>query len=267
MSKQIKSRQRVADHGEVFTPSHILNAMLDLVKQETERIDSRFLEPACGTGNFLAEILQRKLRVVENRYSKSQLEYERYAILAVSSIYGIDILKDNVEECCKRLFTISDQRYSALFKKTAKDQFREAVRFILERNIIWGDALTLKTVGEKPGYIIFSEWSLVNGSLLKRRDFTFHGLLDHEGMKKASGGGSLPLGPSTAGPHPLYGAPGSTTIATLHNSRSPLSLPRNAPPCLKPASSRSVLTLIVTENGYRICRSNATYMAERGSTT
>ncbi|MEN6499443.1 MAG: DNA methyltransferase [Rectinema sp.] len=177
MSKQIKSKQRVADHGEVFTSPEIVNDMLNLVKQETERIDSRFLEPACGTGNFLAEILQRKLRVVENRYGKSQLEYERYAILAVSSIYGIDILEDNVQECRKRLFTISDQRYSALFKKTAKDQFREAVRFILERNIIWGDALTLKTVGEKPGYIIFSEWSLVNGSLLKRRDFSFHELI------------------------------------------------------------------------------------------
>jgi len=184
LSKQIKSKQRVADHGEVFTSPEIVNDMLNLVKQETERIDSRFLEPACGTGNFLAEILQRKLRVVENRYGKSQLEYERYAILAVSSIYGIDILEDNVQECRKRLFTISDQRYSALFKKTAKDQFREAVRFILERNIIWGDALTLKTVGETPEHIVFSEWSLVQGSLLKRRDFTFHGLLDHEGMRE-----------------------------------------------------------------------------------
>lgn len=184
MVEHIKSRQRVADHGEVFTPSHIVNAMLDLVKQETERIDSRFLEPACGTGNFLAEILERKLRVVENRYGTSQLEYERYAILAVSSIYGIDILEDNVAECRNRLYNICDKHYSALFEKTARDKFREAVRFILERNIIWGDALTLKTVGETPEYIVFSEWSLVNGSLLKRRDFTFHGLLAHEGMKE-----------------------------------------------------------------------------------
>ncbi len=90
---QVKSKQRVRDFGEVLTPSHIVNAMLDLVKQETERIDSRFLEPACGTGNFLIEILNRKLRVVEARYAKNQLEYERYAVLAVSSIYGIDILE------------------------------------------------------------------------------------------------------------------------------------------------------------------------------
>ena len=184
MDRQVKSKQRVADYGEVLTPQWIVNAMLDLVKPETERIDSRFLEPACGTGNFLTEILERKLRVVEKRYRRSQVEYERYAILAVSSIYGIDILEDNVQECRQRLFDIVDRRYTALFPQTAKPQFRRAARFIVERNIIWGDALTLKTVGEAPEYIVFSEWSLVNGSLLKRRDFTFHGLLAHEAMKE-----------------------------------------------------------------------------------
>ena len=184
MDRHVKSKRRVADYGEVLTPQWIVNAMLDLVKPETERIDSRFLEPACGTGNFLTEILERKLRVVEKRYRRSQVEYERYAILAVSSIYGIDILEDNVQECRQRLFDIVDRRYTTLFPQTAKPQFRRAARFILERNIIWGDALTLKTVGEAPEYIVFSEWSLVNGSLLKRRDFTFHGLLAHEGMKE-----------------------------------------------------------------------------------
>ena len=114
MEEQVKSKQRVADHGEVLTPKCIVNAMLDLVKPETERIDSRFLEPACGTGNFLTEILERKLRVVEKRYRKSQLEYERYAILAVSSIYGIDILEDNVQECRQRLAEIVDLRYVSL---------------------------------------------------------------------------------------------------------------------------------------------------------
>ena len=184
MDKQVKSKQRVADFGEALTPKWIVNAMLDLVKPETERIDSRFLEPACGTGNFLTEILERKLCVVEKRYGKSQLDYERYAILAVSSIYGIEILEDNVQECRKRLFDIVDRAYMALFPKTAKSQFLETVRFILERNIIWGDAITLKTVGEKPKHIVFSEWSLVNGSLMKRRDFTFHSLLEHQSVKE-----------------------------------------------------------------------------------
>ncbi len=173
----VKSKSRVAQFGEVLTPPEIVNAMLDLVKQETERIDSRFLEPACGTGNFLTEILRRKLRVVEGRYRKSQLEYERYAVLAVSSIYGIDLLEDNVQECRANLFGIVDAAYTHLYKDKAKDAFRETVRYILRRNIIHGDALTLQTVGENPQPIIFSEWSLVNGSLLKRRDFAFHELV------------------------------------------------------------------------------------------
>jgi hypothetical protein len=185
MESQVVSKKRVADHGEVLTGKREVNAMLDLVKQESERIDSRFLEPACGDGNYLTVILERKLAVVERRYGKSQLDFERYAILAVSSIYGIDILEDNVRQCRDRLYGIFDgDFYSRLFKNGAKNKYREAVRFILERNIICGDALTLKTVGENPRYIVFSEWSPVNGSMLKRRDFTFHGLLAHEGMKE-----------------------------------------------------------------------------------
>lgn len=181
MENQIRSKQRVADHGEVLTGKREVNAMLDLVKQETERIDSRFLEPACGTGNFLAEILTRKLRVVEQRYAKSQLEYERNAVLAVSSIYGIDILKDNVEQCRQRLFGIFDWNYSGLFKDSTKNACREAIRFILERNIILGDALKFKTPGDDPHPIIFSEWSPVNGSMLKRRDFEFEELIAYGG--------------------------------------------------------------------------------------
>jgi len=184
MESQVISKKRVADHGEVLTGTREVNAMLDLVKQETERIDSRFLEPACGNGNFLTVILERKLAVVEKRYGKSQLEFERYAVLAVSSVYGIDILSDNVAQCRERLCGVFDAVYERLFPDTSKAGCRDAVRFILSRNIVRGDALTLQTVGENPGPIIFSEWSPVNGSLLKRRDFTFHGLLSHEGMKE-----------------------------------------------------------------------------------
>jgi hypothetical protein len=181
--KQVVSKQRVADHGEVLTGRREVSAMLDLVKQETERIESRFLEPACGTGNFLLEILERKLSVVESRYSKTQVEYERNAVLAVSSIYGIDILEDNAKKCRLRLFDLFNQRYSDLFKARAQEKCREAVRYILSLNIIWGDALTLKTVGENPKLIVFAEFSPINGSWLKRRDFTFHELLEHSGIK------------------------------------------------------------------------------------
>ena len=183
--KQIKSRQRVVDHGEVFTPDWLVNDMLDLVKQETERIDSRFLEPACGTGNFLVEILRRKLAVVENRYKKNQLEYERYAVIAVSSIYGVDLLQDNVEEARERLFDIFNTQYTSLYKTNCKDECRASVKFILKRNILRGDALTLLTDNNEP--IAFSEWSAVNGSMIKRRDFTLDNLLKAEAQKVPGG--------------------------------------------------------------------------------
>lgn len=182
--RQVRSRQRVADHGEVFTGAREVNAMLDLVKQETERIDSRFLEPACGTGNFLAEILRRKLRVVESRYKRSRLDYERYAVLAVSSIYGIDILEDNVIACRGRLLAIFDVAYRATFKGEARDECPAAAAYILSRNIIHGDALSLKTVGDDPRPIVFSEWALATGSLMKRRDFAFEELLAHASMRE-----------------------------------------------------------------------------------
>jgi SAM-dependent methyltransferase len=185
MDSQIISKQRVADHGEVLTGKREVNAMLDLVKQETERIESRFLEPACGNGNFLAAILERKLAVVEKRYGKSQLDFERYAVCAVSSLYGIDILPDNVSQCRERLQNIFNQAYGRLFPTTAKAGCRDAVSFILHRNIIWGDALTLVTGGANSKAIVFSEWSFVLGSLLKRREFSFHGLLRHEETRES----------------------------------------------------------------------------------
>ena len=177
--QHIVSKDRVANYGEVLTGKREINAMLDLVKQETERIESRFLEPACGSGNFLTAILERKLTVVENRYGKAQLEFERYGVLAVSSIYGIDILEDNVRQCRHRLYEIFDSDYySRLFARSATDQCREAVRFILERNIVWGDALDLKTKKEPRMPIVFSEWSPVSGGMLKRRDFFLSYLLE-----------------------------------------------------------------------------------------
>ena len=173
---QTKSKQRVADHGEVFTAEREVNAMLDLVKQETERIDSRFLEPACGTGNFLAEILRRKLAVVKSRYGKNPDDYERYAVFAVTSIYGVDILLDNVDECRNRMFEIFDKEYTANCGIWANDETRSAVRHILKHNILCGDALTLKTSVGEP--IAFAEWSAVNSCLLKRRDFRLDQMLE-----------------------------------------------------------------------------------------
>ena len=180
--RQVRSRKRVAEHGEVFTAQREVNAMLDLVKPETERIDSRFLEPACGNGNFLAEILRRKLRAVEARYKRSAADYEKYAVLAVSSIYGVDILRDNVEECRKRLFALWDEAYAAHCRSECSDECRAAVRYILSRNILCGNALTLKKVDaagrdtEEP--IIFSEWVFTGRSSLKRSDYRLDVLMN-----------------------------------------------------------------------------------------
>ncbi len=174
---QIKSKKRVSDHGEVFTSEHEVNAMLDLVKSETERIDSRFLEPACGNGNFLAEVLRRKLAVVKERYAKSQIEFERYAILAISSIYGVDILEDNAVECRNRLFKIFEEIYTELYSEKCKEECVKSAKFIFNRNIHWGDALDFTNpVSKKP--IVFSEWGAVNGSLIKRRDYIFKFLVE-----------------------------------------------------------------------------------------
>ena len=177
--RQVKSKQRVADHGEVFTAEREVNAMLDLVKGETERIDSRFLEPACGEGAFLKEILRRKLAVVKKQYGKNPYDYERYSVLAVTSIYGVDILEDNAEICRQNLFDIWNKEYTKNTKSQANDQCRETVRFILQKNILCGDALTMLTNDGTP--IVFAEWNLVTGNQIKRRDYEFAELLDgHE---------------------------------------------------------------------------------------
>jgi hypothetical protein len=174
---QVKSKKRVADHGEVYTSQREVNAMLDLVKHETERIDSRFLEPACGNGNFLAEVLKRKLIRVNLRYGKSQFEWERNAVIALSSIYGVEILEDNAQECRERLYQIFDEHYTSLFKDRCKVECRRSAKFLLNRNILWGDALDFTNpVSKEP--IVFSEWSPVNSYMLKRRDYVFRFLVE-----------------------------------------------------------------------------------------
>ena len=169
--RQIKSEERVSKHGEVFTAEREVNAMLDLVRQETERIESRFLEPACGDGNFLIEILRRKLAVCEERVRRkqfTQLQYEKHAVWAVSSIYGIELLPDNAEACRQRLYRYFCEQYERLFGKQSKPACRRAVSYLLERNIIMGDALTYRRE-----WILVSEWSFIGDGKVVRRDYSF----------------------------------------------------------------------------------------------
>ncbi len=178
-TKQIKSRQRVAQHGEVFTNPREVNAMLDLVRDESFRLDSRFLEPACGDGNFLIEILRRKLSLIEN--IKSQTEWEFKSLIAVGSCYGIELLEDNAEACRERLYDeVIDTRLRPLTTPSnleGESSYLKSLRFMLKKNIVCGDALTYRTADGKP--ITFCEWTPIAGSMqFSRRDFQFDFLVN-----------------------------------------------------------------------------------------
>lgn len=163
----IKSKKRVADHGEVFTPEWMVEAMLDLVKGETKRIDSRFLEPACGSGNFLVHVLQRKIAVVELKYGQSDFEKRHYALLGLMCIYGIELLPDNIAECRDNLLAIFAE-YLGIDE--AADLYR-AASFVLSLNLVHGDALTMKAKNGQP--ITFAEWGYIGKGKFQRRDFRF----------------------------------------------------------------------------------------------
>lgn len=187
--QQVNSKQRVADHGEVFTAEREVEAMCDLVKPETERIDSRFLEPACGDGNFLSTILKRKLSVVTKKYKRSAYDWERNSLLALGSLYGLDILQDNVCACQKRLFEIWNKEYKRICKKECNEETPVAARFILQLNIVCGNTLTLMCVDgsgqdlNEP--IVFSEWTFpFNDARMQRKDYTFAELLAADDSKK-----------------------------------------------------------------------------------
>lgn len=190
-SSQIKSRERVAAHGEVFTAEREVKAMCDLVADECDRIDSRFLEPACGDGNFLAEVLKRKLATCRKKYGSPLLrpDYERASIQALMSLYGVELLPDNAEICRGRLFAIWDEAYTQNCGPDANDACRETARFVLSLNILCGDALTMLQADGQP--IIFAEWSFIDGSRVKRRDFRLDKLIK---VNEQAQKGQIPLG-------------------------------------------------------------------------
>jgi len=178
----VKSKQRVADHGEVFTPAWMVEAMLDLVKDETERIDSRFLEPACGSGNFIVQILKRKLAVVELKFSKSDFERQHYALYGLMCIYGIELLVDNIAECRANVLEV----FADYLKPDEADDLYRAATHVLSTNLVHGDALTMRATDGQP--ITFAEWGYLGKGKFQRRDFRFDVL---NGSSKYSEEGSL----------------------------------------------------------------------------
>jgi hypothetical protein len=166
----LKSRQRVADHGEVFTPAWMVAAMLDLVKDETERIDSRFLEPACGSGNFLVPVLRRKFAAVEIKYGKSEFERRQYALLGLMSIYGIELLADNIGECRVNILDVVAEYLNV----DELDELYLAASFVLSQNLVHGDALAMRTHDGQP--ITFAEWGYLGKGKFQRREFRLNTL-------------------------------------------------------------------------------------------
>ncbi len=163
----VKSKQRVADHGEVFTPAWMVEAMLDLVQDETERIDSRFLESACGSGNFIVQILRRKLVAVELKYGKSDFERRHYALLALMCIYGIELLADNILECRANVLEV----FAKYLNMDETDDLYRAATHVLQANLVHGDALTMRAKDGQP--ITFAEWGYLGKGKYQRRDFRF----------------------------------------------------------------------------------------------
>ncbi|MDR0857181.1 MAG: hypothetical protein LBM76_02200 [Mycoplasmataceae bacterium] len=180
-NKQIKSKKRVADHGEVFTNEREVKAMCDLVKNECDRIESKFLEPACGNGNFLQEILNRKLKIVNKIYRKSQYEWELNALKAISSLYGIELLSDNAIECRKRLYDNFEKQYRHNFENIDKN-YLTSILYIIHMNIVNGNALTYcqvsNNVEQTNSPIIFSEWTFVKKEFIKQKRYMFKDILN-----------------------------------------------------------------------------------------
>jgi hypothetical protein len=170
MSGLVRSQQRVADHGEVFTPAWLVEAMLELVRAETERIDARFLEPACGSGNFLVQVLRRKLAAVELRFGKSEFEKRHYALLGLMCIYGVELLADNIAECRDNMLEI----FADYLRIDAADDLHRAATHVLAQNLVHGDALTMLTSEGRP--ITFAEWGYLGKGKFQRRDFRFDAL-------------------------------------------------------------------------------------------
>jgi len=172
----VKSKQRVADHGEVFTPARVVESMLDLVKNESERIDSRFLEPACGEGAFLRQVLMRKLSTVQERYGKNEFERRHYALLGLMCIYGIELLEDNAQLCRDNLAEIFIQ-----FIGDEEDRIWEgAARAVLDVNIVQADALTMKR--PDGSHMIFPEWGYLGKGRFQRRDFQYSDLTQRSSL-------------------------------------------------------------------------------------
>ncbi|XBH22241.1 N-6 DNA methylase [Jonesiaceae bacterium BS-20] len=207
-----RSKQRVADHGEVFTPAWMVDGMLDLVKHESERIDSRVLEPACGSGNFLVPTLARKLATVATRHGKSEFEKRHYALFALMCVYGIELLEDNAEECRDSLARL----FNSFLEIDVTDEWAAAARVVLDTNIVRGDALTMMLTNGNP--ITFAEWGYLGKGKFQRRDFRYDELTQRSAWE-AEGSLFADLGGDLFAPHATHPTMTVSDLAGLADAR------------------------------------------------
>lgn len=187
-----KSKERVQNHGEVFTPTWVVEDILNLLPKKVWEVSETFLEPACGEGVFLVEIYKRKL---QNIKADTLEEWEWQAAIATSSIYGIELLEDNAEQCTMNLIRLFTKFYEKISSNNPDEEVIRTIQFILSRNIIQGNALTFHRCTEscdsqcnKCELIIFSEWKPLANNQFKRKDYTYKGIVNASDQRKESKG-------------------------------------------------------------------------------
>ena len=202
----LKSKDRVRTLGEVFTPERIVNAMLDLVATQASDVTARFLEPSCGNGNFLVAILGRKLATIARQTPQhnpeQRTQYERLALQALTSIYGVDICPENVAEAKQRMTELLRQHYTKHLKRKATGAFGNAVKYVLDLNIQQGDML------DGTDSINFTEFEW-QGDKVVRRVFALSTLLTHKSNSLLS---QLPPEPLRTHPPVPYLALGNPAL-------------------------------------------------------
>ncbi|PKX51884.1 DNA methyltransferase [Lactiplantibacillus plantarum] len=180
----IKSNKRVKDHGEVFTPKQIVKLMLDQdeLQDDLKSLTATFLEPAAGEGAFLTEVLRRKL-LMAKRLSHSMTEYEQHALLALSSLYGIELLVDNTERLVMNMYHTFYHAYIAELQRYGEYENKATVSSaitIISANMVQGNALTGRNKDDQP--IVFSEWRQLpekrKAVWVQRTEYTFDAIIN-----------------------------------------------------------------------------------------
>jgi len=198
--KIINNKKRVQNHGEVFTPKKIIKKMLDLpaIREACQNLTSTFLEPAAGEGAFLVEILNKKINMVAKNYGDDLTSYENYSLLVLSTLYGVELLEDNVLKCVMNMYQAYYEEYQKQVRKHGKKiktQVLDSAKLIIAKNIVQGDFLTKLSYNGNP--LVFSEWQVINfrkgAKILKvqRTEYTLHEIF--EGVKKENGETSIHL--------------------------------------------------------------------------